>query len=431
MSSDTSPPPDHGLPPVQPPSGRQMLQLFVVPALIVLVLVGIFLAGPALLRGVNWVFGRTSADARTADQFLRDLDNPNAEVRYRAASDLAQVLLRKDELAADVDFALGLSDRLKAALDQSAEAEKAFASKVAGLSEGERLRERKKLEADRNLITYLTGCLGHMMVPTGAALLGEMATQTGGMEPDALAERRGRALFALATLGDKLGKFDKLSDERKDAIEEKLRESKAGAARAALEHLRARRSGKPDTMGVSGVLEKTAADEDIYLRQLTALASNFWHGTAAEEKSIEGLLVALSHDPGTGSEKLEERLARNPDSARSRAVTKRQGYNVQANATIALARRGSPRVRLEMLEEMLDPKALRDLFVIKARDGDEKPDESMVVETVLNALRAAAPLGEKRPETKDRLMPLIEALEKSDNVAVATQAKQTRLALTQ
>jgi len=455
MSSDpsppsASPPPVPGLPPVQPPSGRQILQLFVVPALIVLVLVGIFLAGPSLLSGVNWIFGRASADSRTTDQFLRDLDNPNAEVRYRAASDLAQVLLRKDELASDPEFALGLSERLKNTLDQSAEAEKSFATKFDGLTEGERLRELKKLDADRNFILYLTGCLGHVMIPTGASLLGQMATQTTGMEPEALASRRAGALFALATLGDKLRKYDKLPDEQKDQIEEKLAESKSNPhARAALEHLRGRRAGKPNTMGVAAVLDTTAADEDPYLRLLTALASTYWHGDAREEKTIEDLLVALSNDAGVGWEKYQERLSRNPDSKRSRPVTKRKGYNAQVNATLALARRGSPRVRMELLEEMLDPEKLGELFVIEQQAVPaktktflfwswtdpgvpaEKPDESLVVLTVLEALKAIIELHAQRPQTDlTKLMPLIETLETSDNVAVATQAKQTRLALT-
>src|SRR5262245_40853218 len=58
---------DPGLPPVLPPSGKQMLQLFVVPALIVLVLVGLFLLGPTLS---GWF-----KPGKSTDQFLRDLDS--------------------------------------------------------------------------------------------------------------------------------------------------------------------------------------------------------------------------------------------------------------------------------------------------------------------------------------------------------------------
>src|SRR5215510_14865679 len=122
------PPADPGLPPVQPPTGQMILRLFLVPALIVAGLVGLFLLGPTASRWVNRLLGR-SADARSADQFLRDLDSANPEVRWRAASDLAQVLLRKDELASDARFALQLADRLQAALDNSKDAEQSFAAR--------------------------------------------------------------------------------------------------------------------------------------------------------------------------------------------------------------------------------------------------------------------------------------------------------------
>src|SRR5262245_34863954 len=136
MSSDpapTPPPPEPGLPPVVPPSGRQILQLFVVPALIVAVLVGLFLLGPVLSGWFRQFTGGGLTDSRSSEQFLRDLDNSNAEVRYRAASDLAQVLLRKDELARDVELGLGLAKRLSETLEESAEAEKTYAAKVDGL----------------------------------------------------------------------------------------------------------------------------------------------------------------------------------------------------------------------------------------------------------------------------------------------------------
>ena len=93
--------------------------------------------------------------------------------------------------------------------------------------------------------------------------------------------------------------------------------------------------------------------------------------------------------------------------------------NVQVNATIALARRGSPRTRLDLLEEMLDPDLLRAVFVIKPRNAPEQPDEALVARTVHDTLRAVVLLHKKRPQRKlDRLMPLIDNLAKSDNAAV-------------
>jgi hypothetical protein len=416
---------------VLPPSGRQILQLFVVPAIIVLVLVGLFLLGPSLAG----LFRRASADTRTAEQFLNDIDSSNADIRWRAASDLAQVLLRKDELAADPDFALALAERLQNALDSSAEPEKKYAARYEGLTEGEKQPELKKLEPDRNLITYLAASLGNCMLPVGAPLLERLATQTEDMEPDALVERRGRALFALATLGENLKRYDRLSDEQKDDIEDKLkqaenREGNSARARATLAYLQARRQGKADTMGVADTLAKCADDEDPYLRELSALASNFWYGTAKEDGAIESFLVRLSDDAGAGADRMEERLRRNPNTKDSRAVTTKKGFNVQANAAIALARRGSPRVRLDLLQEMLDPARLREIFVIRPRGGSDRPDEALVVLTLTNTLKAVAELHRKRPEMKlDRLVPLIDNLAASDNPAVRAEAKQTQLAL--
>src|SRR5262245_5263068 len=123
MANSGEPTPDPGLPPVAPPTGKMILRMFLVPGLIVAGLVGLFLLGPTLSGWVGRLVGR-SGDTRTAQQFLRDLDNPNKEVRWRAASDLAQVLLRKDELAADADFALQLAGRLEKTLQASAFAEK-------------------------------------------------------------------------------------------------------------------------------------------------------------------------------------------------------------------------------------------------------------------------------------------------------------------
>ena len=104
---------------------------------------------------------------------------------------------------------------------------------------------------DRNLIIYLGASLGNCMVPIGAPLLKQLAVQQTGLEPEALAERRRRALFALATLGENLKRFYKLSDEEKDAVQEQLASAQksghSAPARAALDYLRKRRAGNDRT----------------------------------------------------------------------------------------------------------------------------------------------------------------------------------------
>src|SRR5262245_44125425 len=99
--------PAKGLPPVTPPSGRHIVQLFLIPGLIV--------AGAVtILLGFSWLAG----GSRTPEQFLKNIDSANSDIRWRAANDLAQVLKRDDKLAADSAFALRLTERFARALDE-------------------------------------------------------------------------------------------------------------------------------------------------------------------------------------------------------------------------------------------------------------------------------------------------------------------------
>ena len=84
-----------GLPPVVAPSGRFIAQLFLVPGLIVAAAVVVLLA-------FSWLAG----GRRSPEAFLRDLDSTNPDIRWRTASDLAQVLRRDPELASNADFGL-------------------------------------------------------------------------------------------------------------------------------------------------------------------------------------------------------------------------------------------------------------------------------------------------------------------------------------
>jgi hypothetical protein len=428
-----------GLPPVTPPSGAMILRMFLVPGLIVAVLVGLFLVGRPLYEGISRLLG-LSAEGRRAEEFLRSLDNPNKEVRWRAASDLAQVLLRQDELAADAGFALKLADRLQQALQGSAEAERAYARRAGSLTAAERGKELKKLEPDRNFIVYLGACLGNFMVPVGAPLLKDMAVQESGLETEALAERRRRALWALATLGENLKRFDRLPAERQEAVLEQLESAETAGghsawARATRDYLKKRRQGKADALGVDRVLEQCAGEDDPSLRFLAAFASNFWHGTPSEEARLEKMLIRLSHDAGKGEEQLVERLESNPEPVRpqTRELIKKKGFRVQVNATIALARRGSPKTRLDLLGEMLDEPRLRQVFVLRHRAGGEEPNEAMVVLTLTDSLKALARLRAQRPEMaallQRRFGPVVDELAGHANAAIRAEAKEAQLAL--
>src|SRR5262249_2836788 len=103
-----------GLPPGAPPSGRFIAQLFLVPGLILA-------AALLILLGFRYLVG----GPHSADYLLRQLDSSNADIRWRGASDLAQVLKRPESvvLRADAKFALDLAERLRAALDELNQAE--------------------------------------------------------------------------------------------------------------------------------------------------------------------------------------------------------------------------------------------------------------------------------------------------------------------
>src|SRR5262249_42948890 len=101
-----------GLPVIVPPSGRLIAQLFFVPLVIVASVVGFLLF-------INWLVG----SSRSPDDFLKKLDSPNPDVRWRTAEDLAQTLLRDDTLASDPKFALDVAARLKESLTTAASAQ--------------------------------------------------------------------------------------------------------------------------------------------------------------------------------------------------------------------------------------------------------------------------------------------------------------------
>src|SRR5262245_50188164 len=163
--SDTAPQAEpeapKGLPPVVPPSGRFIAQLFVVPGLIVLAIVGVYL----------WFIWLTRASS-TPDAFLRDLDSTNPEIRWRAASDLAQVLKRDEQLASDPQFGLHLAELLHKSLQNSKTLIVAATDKDVHEKTTSDLNQARM---QRSHIQYLAACLGNLSTPVGAPVLCDMA----------------------------------------------------------------------------------------------------------------------------------------------------------------------------------------------------------------------------------------------------------------
>ncbi len=434
-----SAPPPPGLPAVSPPSGKLMLQLFLVPGLIVAFLVVAWLVG-------GWLFGVSYSK----EQFLTRLKDPNVEVRWRAAEQLAQVLLRDDALASDGEFARQLALMLEKTRDESAPTELAYASKVGSMSKEEAAAARRKLEPDRTFIAFLCASLGDFMVPVGAPMLKELASQKQDVDPRMRELRRRQAVWALANLGQNLKRFDKLDDAKKQSVLEKLNASSdadhADWMRNASGALRDRSEGVGDDMGVGDVLIACSRDKgDPYLRELSAFAMNFWRGDAAANARMESALLALTHDDGAGEDKLNELSEDQEESPTADmlssltgggngtdAVSKIPGLQIRFNAAVALARMGSKEARLDILKDMLDENYLRENLVLRPRKGGaDRPNEEVVGQSLIYALKATAELHRQRPDMDlSSLAPAVDALANSGNPDVRTEAEKTKLALT-
>jgi hypothetical protein len=278
-----------GLPAVAPPSGRFIAQLFLVPGLIVCVLVVIWLAGNYLV-----------AEKRSSKYFLDNLDSPNEDIRWRAASDLAQVLKRPEsiDLASDPKFALELAVRLQEALTDLEQREAELAKEAGKQTDPERFKaQQNKLKPQRKYVLYLISALGGFTVPVGAPLLCQIAEKETGPNAGENALRRYPAILALANLGEGLKIFKKdLKPEKQQQAIEVLKEeqNKPGLrgewAKAAYQYLA---EGKP--LGVDEALEQCAHSDDPFVRQLVADTLNFWDGPR-----VIPTLLQLSKDDGHG-----------------------------------------------------------------------------------------------------------------------------------
>jgi hypothetical protein len=280
-----------GLPTVTAPSGRHIVQLFLIPGLIV--------AGAVtILLGFSWLAG----GSRSPDQLLKNIDSANPDIRWRAANDLAQVLKRDDNLAADVGFALKIAERLARAAEELERSEKRLAD-ISNNDARARAEARKMLVAQRNYVQYLEACLGNFSVPVGAPLLEDLAVKGRGSDEKIRYLVRRHAVWGLANLGDGQKRFAKLNDEQKAEVRRRLEAEAAGSGESAtwagtgLSWL----DGKP--IGVVAVLAECAKDtRDIFLREQAAHALNFWEGaTPAEKKLAEDALLVLVRDAGAGS----------------------------------------------------------------------------------------------------------------------------------
>jgi predicted AAA+ superfamily ATPase len=111
------------------------------------------------------------------------------------------------------------------------------------------------------------------------------------------------------------------------------------------------------------------------------------------------------------------------------------GFTVRYNAVVALARRGSDRIKedsaWETLQEMLDEDRQLRNFKHELPDKKQVADPGKAHATLITTLQAVAELHRRRPEMDlSDLKPAIEKLTQSRNLAVSTEAKRTQQLLT-
>ncbi|HZZ80625.1 MAG TPA: hypothetical protein VFE62_19130 [Gemmataceae bacterium] len=297
-SANNTPAPDPGLPPVRPPSGRFIAQLFVIPALIILVVVLLFLGFAVFVR-----------NSREPEYFLAQLDSDNHDIRWRGMNDLAQILKRTEPAAlrwkTDVNFGFELADRLDKTFHELIVDEKRIGDEIANSTDKDKHLLWRKLREKRDYAGFLAGALGEMQIPVGAPVLCDIIRHDDSPDVNGNTMRRRQAIWALMNMGENMKGFAKLPDERRKEIvtalteESQLSGNRGKWAQTTLYYVdrSALPTGaSPNIVRVDETLAVAADAEDQYLRQLTAMAFTYWDGELAVPT-----LLKLCNDRGQGS----------------------------------------------------------------------------------------------------------------------------------
>ncbi len=153
---------------------------------------------------------------------------------------------------------------------------------------------------------------------------------------------------------------------------------------------------------------------------------SFWEGSPQENERIEEILLRLTHDNGHG----EDLIPRVEESSKEKTLTKTPGLQIRFNAALALAHRGSPKVRLGILQDMLDESALRTNFLIEQPGGVQMPDEQVISQIMEFALKALVQLHKRQPKMDlSSFTPTLDTLAKNGNIAIRAEATLAQEAL--
>jgi hypothetical protein len=273
--------------------------------------------------------------------------------------------------------------------------------------------------------------VGNCTVPSGASSLAELATREDAEAPAVILRKR-QAVWALATLGERMRRFKDMPDEQKDTILAVLtKEKEAGGDRGkwAGEAISLLKEGK--SPGVEGALARCARSDDPYLRKNVALALLFWEGPGSEET-----LLNLASDDGHGTDLTGDAEEDSTDGKKGSAQREARPESlyrleIRYQALMALAMRGSPQIEKMMraLADALDESKLQDEFE-KARGTYPASAQELTSLTLVGMLKAVGELHAKQPGMDlSSLRGEIDKLAESANPAVKREASALRITL--
>ena len=223
------------LPPVEPPSAGFIVQLFLVPALIVTVVIGVYL-----------LFGKLASGEQDWRKQLTDVRHDNAHIRWRGALGLAQMLQANATadgvpLSQNRDVAVELTQLMRDSLAQGTMSEDDY----------------KQQE-------FLTRTLGLMDVPDVT-----MPVLIEAMKPDEDRDVRRNAIAAIATTANRLHEQGKAIEET-DVVPELIAASEE--ADQLIRHLATFSLGMSDQPSAQERLEVLLEHDDELTRANAAIA---------------------------------------------------------------------------------------------------------------------------------------------------------------
>lgn len=256
------------LPPVEQPSAKFIIQLFVVPALIVMGIVAVWLT-------LNWLVRSATIDP---NKLIEGIERGPSVARWQRASELAEMLNsnRYPELKQNKEVAAHLAQILDREIDQS--------------------KDGKDGQQDATLRFFLTSALGKFQVDDGVGALLK-AAETNRGEDDKLIRRA--AIEAIAIRAFNMQQLDppqQLTNSNLDATLIKLSQDEDAEIR-----LRAAYAlGKLGTPAAMERLEVLVNDPNIDTRTNAAIALAHRGNAKAVETLVE--MLDLSEGPKEAEE---------------------------------------------------------------------------------------------------------------------------------